>query len=171
MPIVTDDQMNALELLESQHDEVEDLIEEIEQTDDPDVKQQLFEELADNIAAHAKIEETIFYPGVMAEETRELLHESTEEHLAVKRVLADMVELDVEDPQWDAKLCVVRDTIRHHARDEEEGELFPLVRKLMSEDELLALAGEMTRRFTELLEEEPRFSVKDETKSAAPLPG
>ena len=107
----------------------------------------------------------------MAEQTRELLHESTEEHLAVKRVLADMVELDVEDPQWDAKLSVLKETIRHHAREEEEGEVFPLVRKLMSKDELQALSGEMTRMFLEILEEEPRFSVKNETQAAAPLPG
>src|SRR5688572_24802391 len=156
MPTETD-QMDAIELLESQHDDVEGLIEEIEQTDDPAVKQQLFEELADNIAAHAKIEETLFYPGVMAEETRELLHESTEEHLSIKRVLADMVELACEDPQWDAKLCVVKEQILHHARDEEEGELFPLVRELKSRDELLALGGEMARMFSELLEGEPRL--------------
>lgn len=170
MPTQTS-QMDALELLESQHDDVEGLIEEIENADEPDLKQQLFEELADNIAAHSKIEELLFYPAAMAEQTRELLHESTEEHLAVKRVLADMVELDIEDPQWDAKLCVLKETIRHHARDEEEGELFPLVRKLMNKDELQALAGEMTRLFLEVLEEEPRFSVKNETQAAAPLPG
>jgi hemerythrin superfamily protein len=170
MPTETS-QMDALELLESQHDDVESLIEEIEETDDPDTKAQLFAELADNIAAHGKIEEKIFYPAVMSEETSELLHESTEEHLSVKRVLADMVELDCEDPQWDAKLSVVKEQIRHHARDEEEGELFPKVRKMMSKDELQALAGEMTRMFTELLEGEPRFDVKAETAAAAPLPG
>ncbi len=171
MPNTETDQIDALELLESQHDDVEGLIEEIEDADDPALKHQLFVELADNIAAHAKIEETLFYPVVLDDQTRKLLHESTEEHLAVKRVLADMVELEVVDPQWDAKLCVLKETIRHHARDEEEAELFPLVRKLMSEDELQALAGEMTRMFLELVEASPRFSVKQETRAAAPLPG
>jgi hypothetical protein len=165
------DAMDALELLTSQHDEVESLIDEIENTDDPDIKQQLFEELADNIAAHAKIEETIFYPAAMAEKTRELLLESTEEHLVVKRVLADMVELDVGDPQFDAKLSVVKESIRHHAHDEEEDKLFPMVRKAMSQDELDALGGEMLRLFEELMDGEPRLSVKGETREAAHLPG
>ncbi len=169
MPTQTS-QMDALELLEAQHEDVDALIEEIESSDDPALKQQLFDELADNIAAHAKIEETIFYPAVMAKETSELLHESTEEHLAMKRILADMVELDCEDPQWDAKLSVLKENLRHHAHDEEEAELFPMVRKLMSKDELQAMAGEMTRTFTELLDSEPRFSVKAETREAAPLP-
>jgi hypothetical protein len=163
--------MDAIELLESQHEEVESLIEEIENTDDPDTKQQLFEELADNIAAHSKIEETIFYPAAMSEETKEMLHESTEEHLVVKRLLADMVELDVEDPQFDAKLSVVKESIRHHAHDEEEDKLFPKVRKAMSKDELQALAGEMLRLFEELMDGEPRLNVKNETGKAAPLPG
>jgi hypothetical protein len=163
--------MDALELLESQHEEVESLIEEIENTDDPETKQQLFEELADNIAAHSKIEETIFYPAAMSEATKETLHESTEEHLVVKRLLADMEELDVEDPQFDAKLSVVKESIRHHAHDEEEDKLFPKVRKLMSKDELQALGGEMLRLFEELMDGEPRLNVKNETGKAAPLPG
>jgi hypothetical protein len=163
--------MDALELLESQHDDVESLIEEIENTDDLDIKRQLFEELADNIAAHAKIEETIFYPAAMGEETRDHLREATEEHLVVKRLLADMVELDCADPQFDAKLSVVKESIRHHAHDEEEDKLFPMVRKMMSEDELEALAGEMLRLFEELMEGEPRLNVKDETRAAAQLPG
>jgi hypothetical protein len=163
--------MDALELLESQHDEVESLIEEIENTDDPEIKQQLFEELADNIAAHAKIEETIFYPAAMSEETKDLLLESTEEHLSVKRLVADMVELDCEDPQFDAKLTVLKEQIRHHARDEEEGEVFPKVREMMSKDELEALAGELLRLFEEVMESEPRMNVKSETRQAAPLPG
>lgn len=165
------EQMDAIELLEAQHDDVDALIGEIEDSDDPEIKQQLFEELADSIAAHAKIEETIFYPSVMDDATSELLRESTEEHLAVKRVLADMVELDCEDPQWDAKLSVLKEQIRHHARDEEERSLFPKVRKLMSDDELMAMGGEMTRMFLELMEKEPRFDVKDQTRTAAPLPG
>jgi hemerythrin superfamily protein len=161
--------MNALELLTTQHDEADELFAAIEATDDPEAKAQLFEELADKLAAHAKIEETMFYPAVMAAQTEELLLESVEEHLAIKRVLADLLELDPDDEQFDAKISVMKEQVEHHARIEEEGELFPKVKKLMSADELDGLGGEMVRLFNELLEEEPRTSVPGETGAAAPL--
>jgi len=161
--------MNGLKLLEMQHDEVDELISRIEATDDVETKRDLFAEVADNLASHAKIEETMFYPAVMAKQTREELLEAVEEHLAIKRVLADMVELDVEDPHFHAKLAVVKEAVRHHAREEEEGELFPKVEKLLGRDELDALGGEMARRFVELIEEEPRLAVRRETAAAAEL--
>lgn len=161
---------NALELLMEQHEQVESLIEDIEDTDDPSEKSALFEALADQVAAHATIEEKLFYPAVMHESTRELLVESTEEHLSVKRLLADLMELDPADEHWSAKLMVLRDQIVHHAHEEEEGELFPLVRELFDDDDLAALGNEMLAMFEQLLETgEPRRSVPSETRVAASL--
>jgi hemerythrin superfamily protein len=160
--------MNAIELLSEQHEEVDQLMTRIESADD-DMKEQLFYELADKLAAHAKIEEKIFYPAVMAKQTEEILLESVEEHLAVKRVLADLLELSPDDEQFDAKLAVMKEQIEHHAHEEEEGQLFPKVRKLLGSDELEALGGEMSALFEELMQMEPRKSVPGETGEAAPL--
>ena len=165
-----DDTINALELLRTQHEEVESLIEKIENTDDAREKQALFVEMADKLAAHSTIEEKIFYPSVMDRKTREALVESTEEHLSVKRLLADMMELDVEDEHFDAKLSVMKEQIRHHAHDEEEDTLFPKVRRLMSADELAALGNEMLAMFELLIERSPRKQVPAETAEPAPLP-
>lgn len=165
-----DDTIDALELLRMQHQEVEDLIEELEDSDDPHEKRALFHELADKVAAHATIEEKLFYPSVLAADTQELLVESTEEHLSVKRLLADMLELDVEDEHFDAKLSVMKEQIRHHARDEEEEMLFPKVRRRWSRDELAALGNELLAMYEMLMERgEPRRTVPSETDEAAPL--
>lgn len=164
--------INVLELLEEQHLEVEDLIEAIE-NDDGD-KATLFAELADKLAAHSTIEEKIFYPAVMAQTTEETLHESVEEHLAVKRLLADMLELDLDDEEqemiFDAKLSVLKENVRHHAHDEEEGELFPKVRRLLSADELAALGNECLAMFEDLIQTAPRQEVHGQIAEAAPLP-
>lgn len=163
------DTIDALELLTEQHDEVEELISQIEDSDDPDEKDDLFRELADKIAAHSTMEEKLFYPSVMTEQTKEMLLESTEEHLAVKRVLADMLDMDADDERFDAKLTVLKEHIRHHARDEEEGKLFPILRRQLSEDTLAGLGNEMLAFFEMLLEREPRMNVPAETNAAAPL--
>jgi hemerythrin superfamily protein len=164
-----DDTIDALELLRQQHDEVEDLMEQIENADG-DEKEALFEEMADKLAAHATIEEKIFYPSVMESKTRDALIESTEEHLSIKRLLADMIELDVDDEHFDAKLKVLKEQVRHHAHDEEEDKLFPKVRRLMSADELAALGNELLAMFESLIQKEPRKQVPSETADAAPLP-
>lgn len=161
--------MDALKLLEQQHDEVEELFGRIEAADDVASKAELFEELADKLAAHAKVEETHFYPAVMAKKTHDLVIESTEEHLAIKRVLADLLELDPEDEHFDAKLKVMKEEVEHHAREEEEGELFPKVKDLLGKDVLEALGAEMELRFEELLEDAPRRSVPAEVAEAAKI--
>lgn len=161
--------VDVLELLESQHEEVESLIEAIEGSDDAGEKRTLFQELADKLAAHSTMEEKLFYPSVMHASTRELLIESTEEHLAVKRILADMMELSPDDEHFAAKLTVLKEMLRHHAHDEEEDELFPKVRKLLDADERAALGNECLAMFEALLEREPRKMVPSETAEAAPL--
>lgn len=161
--------MNAIELLTEQHGEVDDLFEQIERAKDDGKKGELFRELADKLAAHAKIEEELFYPAVMSKQTEELLLESVEEHLAIKRVLADLLQLDVDDEHFDAKLSVMKEQIEHHAHEEEEKELFPKVEKLLTADELAALGGEMSSMFEELMTGDPRLQVPAETSEAAPL--
>ena len=166
---MSEDTTNALDLLHEQHEEVEDLIEQIEDSDDPDQKAQLFAELADKLAAHAVIEERLFYPSLVTEDTRERLVEATEEHLAFKRLLADMMALDCEDEHFDAKLTVLKENVRHHVHDEEEPELFATAEKMLSEDELAALGNEMLALYEQLLEQEPRRHVPEETAEAAEL--
>ena len=162
--------MNAIALLKAQHKEVDELLEAIEKGRSMDLKKSRFEELANKLAAHAAIEERIFYPAVMAKQTEEILLESVEEHLSIKRVLADMLELDVDDDQFDAKLSVMKEQLEHHAHEEEEKELFPKVQKAFEKEELEALGGEMLTLFEELMEGQPSRAVPGETDQAAPLP-
>ena len=161
--------MNALDLLKDQHTEVDELIEQLENSDDNDEKEQLFEEMANKLAAHSKIEETLFYPAVMAKQTEEKLIESVEEHLQIKRLLADMMELDVDDDHFDAKLSVLKEELQHHAHEEEEKKLFPQVKKLMSADDLDGLGNEMLASFEQLVEDDVAEQVPNETSQAAPI--
>ncbi|MBX3158150.1 MAG: hemerythrin domain-containing protein [Deltaproteobacteria bacterium] len=163
--------MDVLELLASQHSEVDGLIEKIEEGQGD--RAALFSELADKLAAHATVEEKIFYPGVMSKHTTELLHESVEEHLGIKRVLADMLDLDPDEDEeeFDAKLAFLKEQLTHHAHEEEEGKLFPLVRRELDDDELAALGNEVLALFETLIDQSPRLHVPEETAEAAPLPG
>jgi hypothetical protein len=162
------DTIDALELLSDQHDEVLDLVERLEEADEDD-RDELFRELADKIAAHSTIEEKLFYPSVMSDQTATLLLAATEEHLAFKRVLADMLELTSDHDHFDAKLSVLKEEFRYHAREEEENKLFPIVQKVFSDAERAALGNELIVMFEDLIQQEPRMQVPGETEEAAPL--
>jgi hemerythrin superfamily protein len=160
---------DAISLLVSQHREVEALLGRLEgESPQSAAFRQIFDELADALAIHSTIEEKIFYPAAKTEETEELLESSVEEHLAVKRVLATMLETA---PNGDAlaELEELGGLTKAHVL-EEERELFPRVRKAMDEEELQELGDRMRELVQELRREgAPRSHVAEETGEAAPI--
>jgi len=159
---------DILELLTMQHAEVDALIAAIENGEGN--KRALFTELADKLAAHASVEEQLFYPAVMAKQTEEQLHEAVEEHLSVKRLLADMIAIGVDDDAFDAKLTVLKEQVSHHAHKEEEAKLFPKVKKFFNSDERAALGNEFLAMFEDMMQSHPYRNVPSETDAAAELP-
>jgi hemerythrin superfamily protein len=152
--------MDAIELLKTQHQEVKGLFKQIDKAEE-DEKQDLFEQLADALSVHTAIAKNA--------RTEELLQEAVEEHLSAKRLIADMMEMSPDDPQFDAKLSVLEEQIEHHV-EEEEKELFPKVRKMLGKEELEDLGIVMEDMAEELKASgAPRESVPAETGSAAPL--
>jgi hypothetical protein len=161
--------MDAIELLKRQHRFVEELFDQIEQEgEDEEEKVELVQELADNLAAHAAIEERIFYPAAYGDNTRDLLEEAVEEHLALKRVIADLVQMGPSDDYFDAKIAVLKEQVAHHV-EEEEKELFPKVRRELSASHLEAMAVEMETLFDEMMSDDPSAYVPEEIERAAPL--
>jgi hemerythrin superfamily protein len=159
---------DVLELLAAQHKEVDELFVRLEQGGGD--RQAVFTELADKLAAHATAEEKVFYPAVMANETSDLLHESVEEHLSIKRVLADLIAMNVNDDSFKPTLSVLKEQVAHHAHKEEEDKLFPKLRASMTKDERAALGNEYLVHFEQLMQSHPYKNVPNEIAAAAQLP-
>jgi hemerythrin superfamily protein len=158
--------MSAIDMLESQHREVEDLFEELE--DAPDKKKhEIFLEIADKLAVHAAIEEKHFYPAAKSAETEDMVLEAAEEHLSVKRIIADLLKLSPRDEDFAPKVKLLQEQVEHHVEEEEE-ELFPKVKRALDAETLDALEQEMTATQEELLARgHPRDQVPSETGEAA----
>ena len=159
---------DVLDLLREQHTQIDELIEQIETKSGN--RRALFRELADLLAAHATIEEKLFYPAVLAKTTEAQLHEAVEEHLSVKRLLADMIAGGVDGEWFESKLTVLKEQLTHHAHREEEKKLFPKVMGLLSRDERAALGNEMLVMFEQLMQSHPYKQVPSETDAPADLP-
>jgi hemerythrin superfamily protein len=157
----TQKEATAIDLLKDQHREVEQLFSAFDKASSPDDKEELFETIADKLAIHARIEEQYFYPAVTAKKTEDMVLEAFVEHTSIKRLLADLLEGDAEDPKFEAQMKVLKEQVEHHVEEEEE-QLFPAAKKLLTRDELVALAQEMTALQTELEESEPRYGIPEE---------
>ena len=159
--------MEATQLLKQQHQEVKKLFEQYESAEESE-KQELFEQIADDFAAHGAIEEKIFYPAVFVGPLQEKLREAVEEHLACKRLISDLLTMEPSDEQFDAKMKVLQELIDHHV-EEEEGDLFIVVRQNFAREELEALGVQMKQMFDELQESGPRDEIPSETDHVPPL--
>jgi len=162
--------MDAIKLLKDQHAEVNALFEKYDGLSEraKKTKLQLFEKIADRLAAHDAIEERIFYPSVKTEDTEAELLESLEEHLSAKRVIADLLETSIQDETFDAKMTVLKELFSHHRR-EEERTLFPQVKKDLEADTLQELGSRMEAMFDTLMDKSPRREVPRQTDAAPPL--
>lgn len=165
--VQTDQPSNALDLLIEQHDTIDQLIAQLTDAQIAEERKALiFRTLADTIAAHAAIEETIFYPEVQAKGAGALVREALGEHTAIKRELADLVLSELDDPQFAVRLQILQAQLEHHAR-KQEGGMFRRVRELMSGGELARLGARMRELFEQLLSEEPARDIPRQAHEAA----
>jgi iron-sulfur cluster repair protein YtfE (RIC family) len=137
--------MNAFELLKQDHEKVSGIFEKLEPTTERALKtrEELFTQLKTELDIHAEVEEQIFYPAIKeAEETRDITLEAFEEHAVVKTLLAELEAEAKDTEEWKAKLTVLKENVEHHV-EEEEGEMFPKAKKVLSKEQIEELGTEM----------------------------
>jgi hemerythrin superfamily protein len=136
--------MDVLELLKEDHQKVKKLFEQGQQTQDKKQQKQIFKEIKSELERHTRLEETIFYPAMEDhEELKDMVLESLEEHKQVKTVLREMGKLSPNSEKFKPKFKVLKDNVEHHAEEEEEGKMFPKIRKVINRAELEELGQEL----------------------------
>lgn len=92
-------------------------------------RRKLAEMICAELTAHATAEEEIFYPAARrAIDDPDLIDEADVEHATAKDLIAQIEDSSPSDAHYDAKVKVLGEYINHHVQ-EEEGEIFPKVRK------------------------------------------
>jgi len=156
----------ALEMLMADHRKVEDLFEQYEVAKDAgdESRKDIAAAICNEITVHAAVEEEMFYPWLrdtLDEDDMDMVEEAQVEHDGAKELVAQIEEAAAVDAEFDAKVTVLGEYIRHHVR-EEENEIFPSV---AGEREALdELGREMQARKGEL---EDELGIGDEGKPVA----
>ncbi len=159
---------DAAQVLKRQHDDARKLFGDLAGASG-DARRSTFLQLADALAAHSTVEERLLYPELARhEETGDLARDAVEEHLVVKRLLADMLEDQLSDEVFDAKRRVLEDAVTRHA-EEEEAILLPRATKLVGRERMAELGAEIQRTFGELMQHEPRRNLPREAEGGPVL--
>jgi hemerythrin superfamily protein len=92
-------------------------------------RQDLVDKIIVRLAIHAELAEEIFYPAVRSQvgAAKAAVLEAVEEHHVAEALMGKIKGLAAEDETVDAKVTVLIDIVLHH-KDEEEQQMFPLVR-------------------------------------------
>jgi hemerythrin superfamily protein len=141
--------MDALELLTADHNRVRGLFARFQAAEGENDAQaaRLAATIFEELEVHTKIEEEIFYPAVrdLNDEIHDLVTEGIEEHHVVDSLMEEAKGLNPSDEPWAAKIKVLIENVEHHA-EEEEKEMFPLVRKALGADARSELGQKLEAR-------------------------
>ena len=141
--------MDAIDYLRRQHHEMERALAQVLDAGNADGMRSRFADVADQLTMHIESEEQVFYPAVKAQRTEDILLESLEEHLSLKRLLSDLLEMEPGDKTFEAKFKVLKEQAEHHHKEEEE-HLFPKVGKLLDAGRRASLGDQMQALQTKL---------------------
>ena len=163
---------DAIVLLKDDHKAVERLFKQFERLvkDEaaPSRKRKVVDEIIEALAVHATIEEQHFYPTVRdrCEDLDDTVLEGLEEHHVVKWTLSELEDMAPDHERFDAKVSVLIESVRHHV-EEEESEMFPLVRDVMGRKALREL-GDALVAAKPLAPTKPRPKAPDEPPGNLP---
>src|SRR5437588_1773094 len=146
---------DAIALLKEDHKKVRGLLGDLEKSSmrGGPRADKLVTQIDKELTIHSQIEEEIFYPAfrdaVRTKDDKKMYFEAKEEHHVVKLVMPEVKEDGMEVEEFAAKCKVLKELVEHHA-DEEEKEMFPEARKVLSRPELQKLGDRMAERKKEL---------------------
>jgi hemerythrin superfamily protein len=119
--------MDVTKILEADHRMVEDLFDQIEKAEGEE-RTPFIEQLATSLRGHMELEEDVVYPAMKPVTGDEDVQEGVKEHELARKALQEMVALAPDEPGFGAALESLKAGIVHHV-EEEEGDVFPKLRK------------------------------------------
>jgi len=161
----SDSPRDAVALLKQDHRTVEALFKEFERADEEE-QSAIAQRVCQLLTVHATIEEELLYPAAKEafaeEEADDLVNEAEVEHGSAKELIAKIEGMGNDDAHFKATVTVLGEYIKHHVK-EEEGELFPKLKK--TQLDLKELGTQLAERKFALMEQ---MGIEAEEEPAQP---
>jgi hemerythrin superfamily protein len=145
-PMAQPNPTDAIAVLKKDHRAVEQLFRRFERARSAPERKRLAGRIVRELSIHAAVEEDLVYPALRRRldgQVPQVLVALEEHHLA-KLALAEIERLDGGDERFEAKVRVLIESVRRHVA-EEERDLLPAMKRVLSAEELRSLADLVQR--------------------------
>ncbi|MEU0306488.1 hemerythrin domain-containing protein [Streptomyces cyaneofuscatus] len=134
------DDNDVVAMLMRQHGDIRNLFDEVENSSG-DARRDAFRQLVRLLAVHETAEEEVVHPFARRSFPggEQVVKERLQEEKAAKETLADLDNLDTDDPTFMPQLMKLRRDVQHHARAEERYE-FTHIRRSTDSAQLASMA-------------------------------
>jgi hemerythrin superfamily protein len=142
--------MNALKLLQNDHQSVATLFARFERAP-AGQREAIAARICAELSVHATLEEDLLYPSArdhLGDAKLKLVDHADIEHATLKALVRQIEQSDSSTRLYTALVHVLSEYVKHHV-EEEEGEMFPALRK--SRLDLDALGRQLAERRQELV--------------------
>ncbi|GAB2583014.1 hypothetical protein GCM10027168_14630 [Streptomyces capparidis] len=141
---------DAIELITSDHREVERLFEQMQSRKDD--RATLAEEVAHMLIAHSRAEEEQVYPVIAREapDEEDQVQHGEEEHQQAERLARTLKDTDPGSEEFDRVLEQLVEAVTHHV-ETEENEVLPALREAVDDKRLNELGDAFWRKRQEVL--------------------
>lgn len=147
--------MKILEEIKKEHDEIRSYF--LQMDNDEDKAPEIFKELATFVLAHHESEEHIVFPALSnKKKVKETKNNLKAEHAGIRRTMQIILDTPEDDDMWKAHVHLLKDLLTHHVEEEEE-ELFEIVREELDETAQAKVYKEFEAYFKEV---EPEAKAK-----------
>ena len=141
---MADEQRDVIEILTADHREVEAMFIELDTllqtrsgTED-ELRKDLADQITIELVRHAVAEEVAVYPMVKEKVSEEEAERAKREHAEAEETMKRLERLDSDDATFEQEIRKLMSEIREHVA-EEEGEMFPRMREVFTQEELTEL--------------------------------
>lgn len=136
-------EMDIYSYLRKDHKKVMGIFSKIIHSENENNKQDLLEELSEELILHADAEKATFYTALKKNSlgNAEAIH-AIKEHQEVKKIISQLKKTSSESPQWFVLIGELKSLVEHHVKHEET-EIFRIAKKILSKSEANNLVFDM----------------------------
>jgi len=139
--------MTIYQELENDHKKVIGLIDQLiaAEKSDPKVREDLVEQIRDELIPHARAEEAVLYNCIRdIDGAKDVVGHAYQEHLEAESVFRGLQVTDAMNITWVNGAKKLKESLQHHIQ-EEEGKVFSAAKRLFTDDEAKAMGDVFTR--------------------------
>jgi hemerythrin superfamily protein len=164
--VMAEQQRDVIEILTHDHREVEQMFADLESlvgiNDQASLQRRkdLLDQATIELVRHSVAEEAEVYPQVKERVSDAEAERAKQEHADAEVTMKRLESLNPGDPTFDQQLSVLMREVREHVA-EEEGQMFPHMRTIFTQEELLEM-GARVERVKKMAPTRPHPSAPDQ---------